>query len=160
MAQTTTSDALTRIESIATDVHARHHDGGRIIDFDVDANNDYEVQSCVVTDENGRVVEAAVRFGRVEERPELYIKRAILQNAWQGMVSIAAGDVEAVEADLSDFGCLVPHLRVNCESVEEYDAETVTIDEFASIVAELAELTETVLRGDDDTIDREIDTYL
>jgi hypothetical protein len=151
--------STTQLNTVAANLDISEHDGERVIDFDIAANTDYEIQSCVMVDENGRVVEAAVRFGRVEERPELGIGKSILASAWANMVSEATG-AEAVEGDLSDFSHVVPHLRVHRENVEEYGLETLSLDEFASVVAELADLTENVLRGDDSTIDSEIDAYL
>lgn len=151
--------STTQLNTVAANLDISEHDGERVIDFDIAANTDYEIQSCVMVDENDRVVEAAVRFGRVEERPELGIGKPILVSAWANMVSEAT-DAEAVEGDLSDFSHIVPHLRVQRENVEEYGLETLSLDEFASVVAELADLTENVLRGDDSTIDNEIDAYL
>jgi hypothetical protein len=151
--------STTQLNTVAADLDISEHAGERVIDFDIAANTDYEIQSCVMVDENDRVVEAAVRFGRVEGRPELGIGKPILASAWANMVSEAAG-AEAVDGDLSDFSHIVPHLRVHRENVEEYGLETLSLDEFASVVAELADLTETVLRGDESTIDSEIDAYL
>ena len=151
--------STTQLNTVAATLDISEHDGERVIDFDIDANTDYEIQSCVMVDKNDRVVEAAVRFGRVEERPELGIGKPILASAWANMVADAT-DADAVEGDLSDFGHIVPHLRVRRENVEAYGVETLSLDAFASVVAELAELTETVLRGDDSTIDSEIDAYL
>lgn len=151
--------STTQLNTVAANLDISEHDGERVIDFDIAANTDYEIQSCVMVDENDRVVEAAVRFGRVEERPELGIGKGILVSAWANMVSETT-DAEAVEGDLSDFSHIVPHLRVQRENVEEYGLETLSLDEFASVVAELADLTENVLRGDDSTIDNEIDAYL
>jgi len=151
--------STTQLNTVAANLDISEHDGERVIDFDIAANTDYEIQSCVMVDENDRVVEAAVRFGRVEERPELGIGKPILASAWANMVSETT-DAEAVEGDLSDFSHIVPHLRVHRENVEEYGLETLSLDEFASVVAELADLTENVLRGDDSTIENEIDAYL
>jgi hypothetical protein len=75
------------------------------------------------------------------------------------MVSEAT-NVEAVEGDLSDFSHIVPHLRVRRESVEKYGLETLSLDAFVTVVAELADLVEDILRGDDKTIDSQIDAYL
>jgi hypothetical protein len=151
--------STTQLNTVAADLDISEHDGERVIDFDIAANTDYEIQSCVMVDEDNRVVEAAVRFGRVEERDHLGIGKPILASAWSNMVSKVAG-AEAVEGDLSDFSHIVPHLRVQRENVEEYDCETLSLDSFASVVTELADLTEAVLRGDDRTIDNEIDAYL
>lgn len=151
--------SVTQLSTVATNVDTTTHDGERVIDFDIAANTDYEIQSCVMVDEDGRVVEAAVRFGRVEERPELGIGKPILATAWANMVD-GATDAPAIEGDLSDFTHVVPHLRVERANVEQYGVETVTLDEFASVVAELADLVADVLRGDDSTIDAEIDAYL
>ena len=151
--------STTQLNTVAANLDISEHDGERVIDFDIAANTDYEVQSCVMVDENDRVVEAAVRFGRVEERDHLGIGKPILASAWSNMVSEVTS-VEAVEGDLSDFSHIVPHLRVQRENVEEHGLETLSLGAFASVVAELAGLTETVLRGDDRTIDNEIDAYL
>jgi hypothetical protein len=117
-----------------------------------------------MVDENDRVIEAAVRFGRVEERPELGIGKPILGRAWTAMVQEATGfdllGPTAIEADISDFSHIVPHLRVRRENVEEYGLETLSLDAFASVVAELADLVENTLRGDDRTIGSDIDDYL
>lgn len=150
----------TTLQTAATNVDITEVGGERVIDFDIAANTDYEIQSCVMADEDGRVVEAAVRFGRVEERPELCIDEPILSSAWNEMVAQELGNLDAIEADLSDFGHNVPHLRVCREDVEEYGCETVDVETFVGAVETLAELVETVLRGDDRTIDAEIDAYL
>ena len=149
----------TKLSTIALNLDICELGDERVIDFDIDANTDYEIQSCVIVDEDDRVIEAVVRFGRVEERPDLCIDKSILYPAWVNMVSEAT-EVEAVEADLSDFSHIVPHLRVRRESVEKYGLETLSLDAFATVVAELADLTEDILRGDDKTIDSQIDAYL
>jgi hypothetical protein len=151
--------STTHLNTVAANVDISEHDGERVIDFDIAANTDYEIQSCVMVDEDDRVVEAAVRFGRVDERPDLGIGTPILGRAWDSMVAEAT-DADAVEGDLSDFSHTVPHLRVRRENVEEYDIKTLSLDAFASVVAELADLVGHVLRGDDSTIDSEIDAYL
>ncbi|MDS0280027.1 hypothetical protein NDI85_19770 [Halomicroarcula sp. S1AR25-4] len=154
----------TALNSVATNVDTTEVGSEQIIDFDVEANDDYEIQSCVMVDENDRVVEAAVRFGRVETRPDLAIGESILHTAWVNMVAEMAGfdalDRTALEADLSDFEHTVPHLRIVRENVEEFDCETLTADEFAAVVDELATLVSEVLRADDETIDAEIDQWL
>jgi len=156
--------ATTQLAQVATNVDVTEVSGEEIVDFDIDANNDYEIQSCVMVDEDGQVVEAAVRFGRVEERDHLGIGVPILETAWVTAVVEATGVDDlgrsALEADMSDFGHNVPHLRVERESVETYDSETLSIDEFAAALDTLAEFVEGVLRGDDTTIDAEIDDYL
>ena len=156
--------STTQLSTVAADLDISEHDSERVIDFDIAANTDYEIQSCVMVDEDDRVIEAAVRFGRVEERPELGIGKPILARAWTAMVQEATGfdllGPTAIEADISDFSHIVPHLRVQRENVEEYGLETLSLDAFASVVAELAELVENTLRGDDRTIDSEIDAYL
>lgn len=147
------------LSGAATNVDVRDVEDTTVVDFDIDANSDYEIQSCAVV-RDGAVIEAAVRFGRVEAREDLGLGPSLLASAWHGMVEDVLGRVEAVEADLSDFGHTVPHLRIERENVEEYGLETLTEEEFAAAVAELADLVETVLRGDDATLDREIDQYL
>lgn len=151
--------ATAQLNTIATNVDVREVDGDEVIDFDIDANTDYEIQSCVIVDENDRVVEAAVRFGRVEEQAEIGVGKPILASAWANMVAEAA-PAEAVEGDLSDFEHIVPHLRVERPNVEEYGLETMIAEQFAEAVAELAGLVEDVLRGEADTVDQEIDAYL
>lgn len=149
----------TQLQSVAANVDEQTVNGERVIDFDIDANSDYEIQSCVMVDDDNQVVEAAVRFGRVAERADLGIGKPILDSAWTTMVNEHT-DADAIEADLSDFTHLVPHLRVDRENVEDYGVETVSLDEFATLVNQLAEVVENVLRGDDSTIDNEIDAYL
>jgi len=154
----------TTLESVATNIDVTEVGGEEIVDFDIVANSDYEIQSCVMVDENDRVVEAVVRFGRVEERPDLGIGTRILADAFRTAAQEATGydrlDPTAIEADMSDFDHIVPHLRVERENVETYDCETLTIDAFADAVAELAAFVGDVLRADDETIDAEIDAYL
>ncbi|MCF2165428.1 hypothetical protein [Halobacterium salinarum] len=153
--------ATTQLQTAATNLDTRSVDNETVIDFDIDANTDYEIQSSVVVDEDNNVVEAAVRFGRIEERPDLGLGKPLLASAWTTAVRNAtATDSPAIEGDLSDFTHIVPHLRVHRENVEDYDCETLTLDEFASAVEDLATFTSDVLRGDDDTIDQEIDAYL
>ncbi|KAB7518808.1 hypothetical protein [Halosegnis rubeus] len=148
------------LQSVAANVDERTVGNERVIDFDIDANTDYEIQSCVMVDDDDRVVEAAVRFGRVEERPELGIGASILSSAWSRVTMEEIGDMPAIEADMSDFQHTVPHLRVNRENVEEFGCETLSLDAFADLVATLAEFVSGVLRADDATIDAEIDNYL
>jgi hypothetical protein len=78
----------------------------------------------------------------------------------RGQHGFRATNLEAVEGDLSDFSHIVPHLRVRRENVEKYGLETLSLDAFVTVVAELADLTEDILRGDDKTIDSQIDDYL
>ena len=111
--------STTKLSTVASNLDISEHGDERVIDFDIAANTDYEIQSCVIVDEDDRVIEAVVRFGRVEERPELGIDKSILYPAWANMVSDAT-NVEAVEGDLSDFSHIVPHLRVCRENVEKY----------------------------------------
>jgi len=141
----------------ATNVDEREVDGETVIDFDINANKDYRIQSSVIVDDNNDVIEAAVRFGRIEKKPEIGVGKPILYSAWSAMVRDTLGDVGAVEADLSDFQELVPHLRVDRERIEEYDRETVTLDEFVAGVVRLSTLVERVFRGD---TDNKIDEWL
>lgn len=151
----------TQLNTVAENIDISEHDTERVIDFDIAANTDYEIQSCVMVDENNRVVEAAVRFGRIEERPDLGLGKPLLASAWTTAVREATNtDSPAIEGDLSDFTHIVPHLRVHRENVEDYGCETLTLDEFASAVEELAAFAGDILRGDDDTLDSEIDAYL
>jgi len=156
--------ATTQLNTVTSNLTISEHDGERVIDFDIQANTDYEIQSCVIVDETDRVIEAAVRFGRIDERPDLGIGTTILANAWRTAAQEATGytrlDPTALKADLSDFGHTVPHLRVERENVEEYDCETLTLSEFAAAVDELATFASDVLRGSDETIDQQIDAYL
>lgn len=156
--------SISTLNAVATNVDITDVGGEQIVDFDIEANTDYEIQSCVMVDEDDNVVEAAVRFGRVEERPELGIGKPILYSAWTSMVQDATGfdvlEPTALEADMSDFSHIVPHLRIERENVEVYGCDTLTIDEFTSTVSELAELVEGVFRADDRTINRKIDDYL
>jgi hypothetical protein len=150
-------------ESIAERTDEQQVGGERIIDFDVEANTDYEIQSSVVVDEETDTVkEASVRLGKVEERPDLNIDRGILFDAFSNKVrDTPAGDVETVEADMSDFQHNVPHIRVGPrENIEEFGMEAPTTEEFAQTVEEAADFTEDVLRADDKTIDNEIDDFL
>lgn len=139
-------------------------DGERVIDFDLDANVDYEIGSSVVVDGDNRVVEAVVRFGRVEDRPELGIGGSIVGNAFQTAAREATGfdsfEGAALEAGTGHFRQTVPHLRVLPESIDDYGAATLTLDEFAAAVDELAAFVDDVLRGDAETVDAEIDEYL
>jgi hypothetical protein len=156
--------STTQLTQVATSVDEFELNGDRAIDFDIAANTDYEIQSRVIVDDDDQVVEAAVRFGRIEERPDLGIGTPILARAWTAMVQEATGydrlDPTAIVADLSDFGHTVPHLRVERENVETYGLDTLSLDAFAAAVTELATLAEDVLRGDDRTIDTQIDDYL
>jgi hypothetical protein len=156
--------STTQLTQVATNVDEFEVNGDRAIDFDIAANDDYEIQSCVIVDDDNQVVEAAVRFGRIEERPGLGIGKSILARAWLHMVQEATGydrlDQTAIVADLSDFTHTVPHLRVERENVEAYGLDTLSLDAFAAAVNELATLAEDVLRGDDRTIDNHIDDYL
>lgn len=156
--------SVTTLNTVTTNVDVTDVGGEQVIDFDIAANTDYEIQSCVMVDDEENVIEAAVRFGRVEERPDLGIGKPILHSAWNTMVREATGfdslEPTALEADLSDFTYLVPHLRVERENVETYGCATLTLEEFVAAVEQLAELVETVLRGDDATIDNQIDAYL
>jgi len=148
-------------EDIADTVDERDIGGERVIDFDIDTNSDYEIQSSVALDDQDRVKEAAVRFGMVEERPDLNIDRGLLERAFSTKVrETAGGSKESVESDFSHFKRNVPHIRVERENVEEFGLEPPTADEFAETVQESAEFTEEILRGDDETIDNEIDRFL
>lgn len=152
---------MNALDNIATNVDITEVGGQQVIDFDIAANTDYEIQSCIMVNDDNDVVEAAVRFGRVEEQPEIGVGKPILYRAWISMVKEATGfdDLEqtALEADLSDFKHLVPHLRVERENVEMYDLDTLSIGEFAEAVADLGRLVEDVFRGDTDA---HIDDYL
>jgi len=148
-------------ESFATQVDEQEVDGERVIDFDIDANTGYEIQSAAVVDKDDRVKEAAVRFGRVEEHEDIGVGRSIIGRAFQNKVGeTPVGEKEPVVADMSDFGHNVPHLRVERENIEEFGMEAPTLDEFAESVEETAEFTNNILRGDKETIDREIDNFL
>lgn len=148
----------TEFESFATNVSPREVGTETVIDFDIDANNDYEIQSCAMV-EGGEVVEAAVRFGRVETNDDIGVGKPILYSAWQAMADDTLGDVE-YEADLSDFEHIVPHLRVRRENIEEYGATAMSVAEFVAAVKTLAGLVETVLRADTETMDAAIDEWL
>ena len=97
-----------------------------------------------------------------EEVSDIYGKIAFAEDydpskeEWQTIESFLV----AVEGDLSDFSHIVPHLRVHRENVEKYGLETLSLDAFVTVVAELADLSEDILRGDDKTIDSQIDAYL
>lgn len=149
---------MSDLTDAATNVAERTVGDDRVIDFDIDVNEDYEIQSSVVVDESGRVVEAAVRFGRIEQRPDLGIDQQLQSMAWKRMVADIA-DAEAVEADLSDFDHVVPHLRIERPNVEEYGLETLTLDEFVAAVVELSAEVERVFRADARHADR-IDEWL
>ncbi|GGL55282.1 hypothetical protein [Halocalculus aciditolerans] len=151
--------ATTQLQTVATNIDEQALGDERIIDFDIDANTDYEIQSCVMVDNDDRVVEAAVRFGKVEEREDLGIGKSLIGRAWTFMVEEQT-TLDVVEADLSDFSAIVPHLRVNRDNVEEYGLETLTLDEFADIVAALADLVENVLRGHGRSVNPRFDDYL
>lgn len=155
--RTVVPDTLSDVSTVA---HVRETNGETVIDFDIAANTDYEVQSCVIVDDQDRVVEAAVRFGRIEERDHLGIGRSILSTAWGTMVSDATNGSEVVKSDLSDFSHIVPHLRIERMNIEESGRTPLTLEQFADVVNELATLVGTVLRGDDKTIDQKIDSYL
>lgn len=149
------------LTEVADNVDETKVAGETVIDFDIVANEDYEIQSAVMVDDDNRVVEAAVRFGRVEEKTDIGVNHSILNNAWINMVKETTGfdrlEPTALEADMSDFEHIVPHLRVERENVETYDCETLTLSEFVSAVAELSALVERVFRGD---TDNEIDEWL
>ena len=153
----TDTENLTQIAEIKDEFEI---DGDRAIDFDL-GSNDHRIKSRVIVDDDNKVVEAAVRFGKVEEKPDIGVGRPIIENAWINMVKEATGisslQDSALEADLSDFDYLVPHLRVGRENVEEYDCETLTLSEFVEAVVKLSTLVERVFRGD---TDRLIDDYL
>lgn len=152
---------MDELTNAATNVDITEIDGEEIIDFDIDANEDYEIQSCVMVNDDNEVVEAAVRFGRIEEQPEIGVGKPILNSAWISMVQETTGfdtlEPTALEADLSDFTHIVPHLRVERENVETYDCDTLTLSEFVAAVVELSALVEKVFRGDTDA---HIDDYL
>ena len=152
---------MNELTNAATNVDISEIDGEEVIDFDIDANEDYEIQSCVMVNDDNEVVEAAVRFGRIEEQPEIGVGKPILNSAWISMVQEATGfdtlEPTALEADLSDFTHIVPHLRVERENVETYDCDTLTLSEFVGAVVELSALVEKVFRGDTDA---HIDDYL
>ncbi len=149
------------LTEVADNVAERDVNGETVIDFDIAANEDYEIQSAVMVNDENEVVEAAVRFGRVEEKPEIGVGVPILNSAWVSMVQETTGfdtlEPTALEADMSDFEHVVPHLRIERENVETYDRETLTLCEFVSAVAELSALVERVFRGD---TDNEIDEWL
>jgi hypothetical protein len=67
--------STTKLSTVASNLDICELGDERVIDFDIAANTDYEIQSCVIVDEDDRVIEAVVRFGRVEERPELGIDK-------------------------------------------------------------------------------------
>ena len=152
---------MDELTNAATNVDITEIDGEEVIDFDIDANDDYEIQSCVMVNDDNEVVEAAVRFGRIEEQPEIGVGKPILYSAWISMVQEATGfdtlEPTALEADLSDFTHIVPHLRVERENVETYDCDTLTLSEFVGAVVELSALVEKVFRGDTEA---HIDDYL
>lgn len=155
----------TAFDSFATNVSPTEVGGETVIDFDIDANSEYEIQSCAMV-EDGEVVEAAVRFGRVETNEEIGVGTPILHNAWTAMVADtlgpspdAGGDTE-YEADLSDFEHTVPHLRVRRENIEEHGLDAMTVAEFADAIETLADLVESVLRADARTMDATIDEWL
>lgn len=152
---------MDELTDAAANVDITDVNGEQVIDFDIDANEDYEIQSCVMVNDDNEVVEAVVRFGRIEEQPDIGVGKPVLHSAWMSMVQDATGfdvlDPTALEADLSDFKHIVPHLRVERENVEKYDCDTLTLSEFVSVVVELSALVERVFRGD---TDNEIDEYL
>ena len=152
---------MDELTNAATNVDITEIDGEEVIDFDIDANEDYEIQSCVMVNDDNEVVEAAVRFGRIKEQPEIGVGKPILNSAWISMVQEATGfdtlEPTALEADLSDFTHIVPHLRVERKNVETYDCDTLTLSEFVGAVVELSALVEKVFRGDTDA---HIDDYL
>jgi len=152
---------MDELKNAATNVDITDVGGEQVIDFDIDANEDYEIQSCVMVNDDNEVVEAAVRFGRIEEQPDIGVGKPILHSAWISMVQDATGidrlGPTALEADLSDFSHIVPHLRIERENVETYDCETLTLSEFVEAVVELSALIERVFRGD---TDNEIDEWL
>lgn len=152
---------MEELTDAATNVDITDLDDERVIDFDIDANDDYEIQSSVIVNDDNEVVEAAVRFGRIEEQPEIGVGTSILNTAWTNMVKEATGFTQlgptALEADLSDFDHIVPHLRIERENVETYDCETLDLSEFVEAVVELSALVERVFRGDTDA---HIDDYL
>lgn len=152
---------MDELTEVATNVDETNIDGETVIDFDIAANEDYEVQSCVMVNDENEVVEAAVRFGRVEEKSDIGVGVPILNSAWVSMVQKTTGfdtlGPTALEADMSDFDHVVPHLRIERENVEKYDCETLSLCEFVTAVAELSALVERVFRGDTDA---EIDEWL
>lgn len=157
---------MAQLTDVARNVDEQELNGDTVIDFDIAANSDYEIQCGVVVNDNDEVVEAAVRFGRVEEHPEIGVGHSIIYDAWINMVKDATAglsyrDDSAVEADLSDFQHIVPHLKVGPrEDIEEFGLDTLTLDELVTAVVKLSALVERVFRGDVRTIDREIDDWL
>jgi len=152
---------MQELTQVADNVDETEVGGEQVIDFDIAANSDYEIQSCVMVNDENEVIEAAVRFGRVEEQPDIGVGVPILESAWLAMVKEMTGfdtlEPTAIEADMSDFEHVVPHLRIKRENVENFGCETLTLSEFVSAVAELSALVERVFRGD---TDNEIDEWL
>lgn len=157
----------TTFDSFATAVSPRDVGEETVIDFDIAANTDYEIQSCAMLNDDGEVVEAVVRFGNVEEVEEIGVGRPILASAWGNMVRDVIGETPdnggsvEYEADLSDFANhAVPHLRVRRENIEEYGFDAMSVQEFADAINTLSELVQDVLRADADTMDATIDEWL
>jgi len=140
--------------SFATNVSPRDVGAETVIDFDVAANTDYEIQSCVMVNDDNEVVEATVRFGKVTIDTDETIGHSLVDGAWSRMAedvigrSPEDGGSTEYEADLSDFDHLVPHLRVRRENIEEYGLDPMTAEEFADAVDALAELVADVLQAD------------
>lgn len=144
----------TAFESFATNVSPRDVGEETIVDFDIAANTDYEIQSCVMVNDDNEVVEAVVRFGKVTIDDDDTIGRPLVNSAWTSMAedvigtSPDHGGSTEYEADLSDFDHLVPHLRVRRPNVEECGMDTMTVEQFADAVDALAELVVDVLQAD------------
>lgn len=146
---TTHRNPLAALDDIITVNDPQFFDGKVVVDFDFDVETDYEVQSGVVI-EDGRVAEAAVRFGRIPTYEDIGVGRPILADAWINMVHNHVKPDGEFEADLSDFGHNVPHFRVS----------DMDVDEFVRVVHELHELVETVFRSGEKAMDQQIDDYL
>jgi hypothetical protein len=141
-------------DSFATNVSPRDVGAETVIDFNVAANSDYEIQSCVMVNDDNEVVEAIVRFGKVTIDTDETIGLSLVNGAWSRMTEDiigrspeGGGDTE-YEADLGDFDHLVPHLRVRRENIEEYGLDPMTVEEFADAVDALDKLVVDVFQAD------------
>lgn len=138
----------TKLSEFARNVDVTEVGGDKIVDFDIDANENYEIQSGAVV-EDGRVTEASVRFGRAPTYEDIHVDSGVLHTAWANMVNNVS-PVGDYEADLSHFGHDVPHFRV----------EDMDVCEFVRVVRELHTLVSAVFQSGVDAMDERIEEYL
>jgi hypothetical protein len=141
------------LSETATEVEARDVGDQQVIDFDLVENVGYEFGSSIVVAGDGRVVDAAVRFGDLSDDLPEWATPADALAAWRAMVMDVTGirdlDRTALRADFGDVARTVPHLVIDAEAVSDHDAATLTASDLVAAVAELSMLVERVFRADD-----------